>query len=205
MDDVTDFPQQKIIPLMESRNYEEGKYRPPSMPAIGGIFPTNLYLYRGKSYDWCACGHTQNAPFCDGQCKWLISRLRPVQFNVSESGYYKLCNCKMSANAPFCNSTHKTMVKWNHKHHRGFLNVWGMGVYWTCIAYWMFTFYKWEFQSSFFALDFHYSIYQLHYFQFSISSFDFSYLGSCLHDFIRSLLMRFDSEYELYWVSTIRS
>ena len=58
MDDVTNFPHQRIVPLMESRVYEEGKYRPPSMPAIGGIFPTNMYLYRGKSYDWCSCGHT---------------------------------------------------------------------------------------------------------------------------------------------------
>lgn len=32
MDDVTDFPEQKVVPLAESRPYEEGRYRPPSMP-----------------------------------------------------------------------------------------------------------------------------------------------------------------------------
>ena len=58
MDDVTDFPEQLIVPLTESRPYEEGKYRPPSLPALGGIFPTHMYLHRGKSYDWCSCGHT---------------------------------------------------------------------------------------------------------------------------------------------------
>ena len=58
LEDITDFPQQKIIPLMESRSYEEGKYRPPSMPAIAGWFPSHVFLYRGKVYDWCACGHT---------------------------------------------------------------------------------------------------------------------------------------------------
>jgi len=58
MDDITDFPTQKIVALEESRPYEEGRYRPPSMPAYAGIFPTHLYLYRGKKYSWCSCGHT---------------------------------------------------------------------------------------------------------------------------------------------------
>ena len=91
---------------MESRPYEEGRYRPASMPTLAGIYPTHIYLHRGKNYDWCSCGHSQIGPFCDGQCKWILTRNRPVVFNVSESGYYKLCNCKMSANAPFCNGTH---------------------------------------------------------------------------------------------------
>ena len=58
MDDVTNFPLQKEIELAESRPYEEGKYRPPSMPAYAGIFPTHIYLNRGKGYDWCGCGHS---------------------------------------------------------------------------------------------------------------------------------------------------
>ena len=142
MEDVTDFPEQKVVPLMESRPYEEGKYRPPSMPAYAGIFPTHMYLSRGKKYAWCGCGHSQLNPICDGQCKWILTRCRPVDFNVSESGYYKLCNCKMSSNAPFCNGTHQQVMRWAYKHHRGF---WGMtliGTWWSCVAYWMFTFYK---------------------------------------------------------------
>ena len=142
MDDVTDFPEQRIVPLGESRPYEEGRYRPPSMPAYAGIYPTHIYLHRGKSYDWCGCGMSQINPFCDGQCKWVLTRCRPVTFNVSESGYFKLCNCKMSANAPFCNGTHQHVLKWAYKHHRGF---WGMsfiGTWWACVGYWMFTFYK---------------------------------------------------------------
>lgn len=58
MDDITDFPQQKTILLEESRPYEEGRYRPPSLPAYAGIFPTHMYLARGKAYDWCSCGHS---------------------------------------------------------------------------------------------------------------------------------------------------
>ena len=58
MDDVTNFPEQETVDLAESRPYEEGRYRPPSMPAYAGIFPTHMYLSRGKSYDWCSCGHS---------------------------------------------------------------------------------------------------------------------------------------------------
>ena len=66
MDDVTNFPEQENIDLAESRPYEEGRYRPPSMPAYAGIFPTHMFLARGKSYDWCSCGHSQINPMCDG-------------------------------------------------------------------------------------------------------------------------------------------
>ena len=58
MDDVTNFPEQAVVDLAESRPYEEGRYRPPSMPSYAGIFPTHLFLSRGKSYDWCSCGHS---------------------------------------------------------------------------------------------------------------------------------------------------
>tara|TARA_B110000285_G_C14868129_1_gene487848 strand:+ start:271 stop:732 length:462 start_codon:yes stop_codon:yes gene_type:complete len=142
MDDVTDFPEHRIIPLGESRPYEEGRYRPPSMPAYSGIYPTHMYLNRGKSYDWCSCGHSQITPMCDGQCKWLVTRNRPITFNVSESGYFKLCNCKMSSNAPFCNGTHQLVLKWAYKHHRGFWGMTLLGGWWSTMGYWMFTFYK---------------------------------------------------------------
>ncbi len=58
MEDVTNFPIQKIVDLDESRPYEEGRYRPPSLPSYAGIFPTHIFLNRGKSYDWCSCGHS---------------------------------------------------------------------------------------------------------------------------------------------------
>ena len=48
-----------------------------------------------------------------------------MNFNVSESGYYKLCNCKFSANAPFCNGTHRDVIRYYHKTHRGFYEIWG--------------------------------------------------------------------------------
>ena len=37
-DDVTDFPAYKTIPIPESIPYREGKYRPPSIPLLQGLF-----------------------------------------------------------------------------------------------------------------------------------------------------------------------
>ena len=142
MDDVSNFPEMNTVELMESRPYEEGKYRPPSMPTYAGIFPTHIYLHRAKSYNWCGCGHSQLNPFCDGQCTWIITRCRPITFNVSESGFYKLCNCKLSSNAPFCNGTHQHIWKWAAKNHRGFWSITGVAAFWGCFGYWSFTFYK---------------------------------------------------------------
>ena len=142
LDDVSNFPETETIPLAESRHYQEGKYRPPSMPLFAGYYPINVYLYRGKKYDWCSCGHSWNQPFCNGQCKWVITRNRPISFNVSESGYYKLCNCKLSANAPFCNSTHKVLYKWMLKTHKGFAHWTGYSLFFISCGYWLVNWYQ---------------------------------------------------------------
>jgi CDGSH-type Zn-finger protein len=128
-DDVTDFPQYKTIPMPESRPYQEGKYRPASIPVVSGYYPFNVYLQQGKLYSWCSCGTSSNQPFCDGLCNNTPSRNRPVAFNVDESGYYKLCACKYSANAPFCNGTHRHVIRAYHKSHRGFYEIWGALLY----------------------------------------------------------------------------
>ncbi len=135
-DAVSDFPKQTTVPLPESYSYQEGSYRPASMPVYAGYYPVNVYLYRGKKYDWCSCGHSWSNPFCNNQCKWIMTRNRPISFNVSESGYYKLCNCKTSANAPFCNGTHKLILKWSMKTHRGFFHYGNYLLFFAVFGYW---------------------------------------------------------------------
>ena len=136
MDDISNFPKQTTEPLQESYPYQEGSYRPASLPLYAGYYPINVYLYRGKKYDWCSCGHSWSNPFCNGQCKWVMTRNRPISFNVSESGYYKLCNCKSSANAPFCNGTHKLVYKWSMKTHRGFFHHGSYLLFFVVAGYW---------------------------------------------------------------------
>merc|ERR1711976_543061 len=106
------------------------------MGLVAGYYPISVYLHRGKKYDWCSCGHSWSNPFCNGQCKFLMTRNRPIAFNLSESGYYKLCNCKLSANAPFCNSTHKLLYKSTMKSHKGFFHWGGYGTFFVVCAYW---------------------------------------------------------------------
>ena len=140
-DDITDFPHQKVVPLPEVIPYQEGRYRPASVPLIAGYFPYNMYLQRGKVYQWCSCGISQNGPWCDSMCNYLVTRNRPMYFNVSESGYYKICNCKFSANAPFCSNTHRLVVKYHYLTHRGFYEFWGQVVYWLGWGYIIWNFY----------------------------------------------------------------
>ena len=134
-DDITDFPQYKTVPIPESIPYMEGKYRPASIPFTNGWFPYNTYLQAGKVYNWCSCGLSLTNPNCDGACNANITRCRPVSFNVSESGYFKLCNCKNSANAPFCNGTHRELIKFHHKSHRGFYEIWGQVGFYAGFVY----------------------------------------------------------------------
>ncbi|CAG9317567.1 unnamed protein product [Blepharisma stoltei] len=108
--DVTDFPKQTVTPMPEEYHYPEGKYRPPTLPIRGGFIPTNIHLEAGKIYKWCSCGATWDEPWCDHKCHYMLSRNRPIAFNVDKSGYYKICNCKQSANAPFCNGTERLLV-----------------------------------------------------------------------------------------------
>eukprot|EP01017_Pseudomicrothorax_dubius_P013261 TRINITY_DN1576_c0_g5_i1.p1 TRINITY_DN1576_c0_g5~~TRINITY_DN1576_c0_g5_i1.p1 ORF type:complete len:117 (+),score=31.60 TRINITY_DN1576_c0_g5_i1:97-447(+) len=54
-DDVTNFPAQKIVPIPESISYQEGRYRPASIPLNAGYYPYNVYLEKGKVYNWCSC------------------------------------------------------------------------------------------------------------------------------------------------------
>ena len=139
--DISDFPRQKTVPLPEAVPYEEGKYTPATVPLVNGYFPYNEYLQKGKVYWFCSCGISSNNPYCDSTCNHLVTRNRPIYFNVSESGYYKLCNCKLSSNAPFCNGTHRQYVKYYINSHRGFYEFGGQMAYWLSWVYLFWNFY----------------------------------------------------------------
>jgi CDGSH-type Zn-finger protein len=140
-DDITNFPRQMTVPLPEAIPYLEGKYRPPSIPLNAGYYPYNVYLQKGKIYWFCSCGLAALNPWCDNTCNRVTTRNRPIYFNVNESGYYKMCNCKMSSNAPFCNGTHKDVVKFHIKSHRGRVEFMGQFLYFFTFGYMIWNFY----------------------------------------------------------------
>ncbi len=57
----------------------------------------------GKYY-WCACGLSNNQPFCDGSHKG--TGFVPIEVEITEEKKVAWCGCKHSANGAFCDGTH---------------------------------------------------------------------------------------------------
>ncbi len=75
-------------------------------PNIAATRPVVLELEAG-TYMWCACGQSQNQPWCDGSHRG--SEFRPVRVDIEESKRVSMCCCKRSGKSPFCDGTHKQL------------------------------------------------------------------------------------------------
>ncbi|MFQ6115173.1 MAG: CDGSH iron-sulfur domain-containing protein [bacterium] len=60
-----------------------------------------------KKYAWCACGRSQNQPYCDGSHKG--TGFAPILVEIAEKKTVAWCGCKHSGNKPFCDGTHSTL------------------------------------------------------------------------------------------------
>jgi CDGSH-type Zn-finger protein len=78
-----------------------------SNPVVAQKAPFKVELEEGKKYAWCACGLSQNQPYCDGSHK--TTDLTPTLFKAEKSGDHWLCGCKATAGQPFCDGTHKNL------------------------------------------------------------------------------------------------
>ncbi|MBY6196215.1 glutamate synthase-related protein [Vibrio hangzhouensis] len=76
-----------------------------SKPVIANNKPIKVELKEGQEYYFCACGRSNNQPFCDGSHKG--TEFKPQRFSADSSGDAYLCRCKHSANLPYCDGTHK--------------------------------------------------------------------------------------------------
>lgn len=77
-----------------------------SDPKIADTQPEVLKLMPG-SYWWCACGHSNSQPFCDGSHDG--TGFEPVRFEVVNSRNAALCLCKRTGNKPFCDGSHSDL------------------------------------------------------------------------------------------------
>lgn len=75
-----------------------------SDPTIAKRGPFPVTVQKGKSYYWCACGKSQNQPFCDGSHKG--SAFNPVRYEAEENEVLYFCGCKHTKDQPFCDSSH---------------------------------------------------------------------------------------------------
>lgn len=71
--------------------------------------PIKVEVEAGKDYWWCACGLSQNQPFCDGSHKG--SEFAPVQWTAEEDSEKWFCACKQTGALPFCDGSHNTIDK----------------------------------------------------------------------------------------------
>jgi len=80
-------------------------------PRIAQRGPFLVELPAGD-YLWCACGRSQNQPFCDGSHKG--TGLAPVRFSIKDRGKPEtvwLCGCKHSRRKPFCDGSHNLLPR----------------------------------------------------------------------------------------------
>jgi CDGSH iron-sulfur domain-containing protein 3 len=58
-------------------------------------------------YWWCACGLSEEQPFCDGSHK--VTDFVPIETNITEEKTIAWCACKQTKNKPFCDGAHKNL------------------------------------------------------------------------------------------------
>lgn len=79
---------------------------PPAEPIVAARHPARADLQPGTHW-WCACGRSQNQPFCDGSHKG--TGLAPLRIDVTEPKVCVLCQCKRTGTPPLCDGTHKAL------------------------------------------------------------------------------------------------
>jgi CDGSH-type Zn-finger protein len=75
------------------------------IPRIARKAPYPVEVEAGKPYFWCACGLSENQPFCDGSHKG--TGLAPVRHVPEADGRAFFCGCKATGGAPLCDGSHK--------------------------------------------------------------------------------------------------
>jgi len=55
---------------------------------------------------WCACGKSENQPYCDGSHSRLNTGMQPIKVTIEKAKKVAWCGCRQSGNKPFCDGTH---------------------------------------------------------------------------------------------------
>ena len=66
--------------------------------------PIPVQLTAGEEKHWCACGRSQNQPFCDGS--HVGTEFSPVAFTPDADAEAFLCACKRTSTPPYCDGSH---------------------------------------------------------------------------------------------------
>ena len=77
-----------------------------SEPKVAGTAPVVLQLDRGV-YFWCACGRSENQPWCDGSHEG--SGIKPFTLEVEATSTIALCVCKQTGDRQRCDGSHSKL------------------------------------------------------------------------------------------------
>jgi CDGSH-type Zn-finger protein len=58
---------------------------------------------------FCACGESENKPYCDGSHNRKGTGKTPTVCEIAETKRYAICQCGQTGTPPFCDGTHKTL------------------------------------------------------------------------------------------------
>lgn len=76
-------------------------------PKSAGNAPQMEKLEANKNYAWCACGKSENQPWCNGAHKG--GEFTPNVFQSEEAKTAAICMCKQTKNPPYCDGSHKSL------------------------------------------------------------------------------------------------
>lgn len=79
-----------------------------SEPKVAGTKPV-VDKFDAGEYWWCACGRSQNQPFCDGSHKG--TEFTPIRFDIESAKKLAICVCKHTSTPPFCDGSHSKLKK----------------------------------------------------------------------------------------------
>jgi len=76
-------------------------------PIIAGKRPQMETLEEGKTYAYCACGKSENQPWCNGTHQG--GTMVPKVFKAEETKTAAICMCKQTKNPPYCDGSHRSL------------------------------------------------------------------------------------------------
>ena len=76
-------------------------------PIIAQKGPYQVTVQEGKKYFWCACGRSENQPFCDGSHQ--VTDIAPLLYTAEATKDVWFCGCKQSGRKPLCDGTHEKL------------------------------------------------------------------------------------------------
>ncbi len=76
-------------------------------PRIAQRAPYAVEAVAGEKYFWCACGLSDNQPFCDGSHQG--TGFVPVAYRVEQDRTLYFCGCKRTSGIPLCDGSHNKL------------------------------------------------------------------------------------------------